>query len=148
VFRSRCAELYARRVQQTACLRFVNSVLLGTAESWNGPYDTGHLRLCADCRELFREIRSLQVRLPAQLPGTLLGWWPAGAYRTARDGAQRSRADGPAGGGRQQQVPGRSAAGGRRPRRGRRARGHAVTARRLAAAVLVLLLPLALAVLR
>ncbi|BCM70719.1 MULTISPECIES: RNA polymerase sigma factor [Streptomyces] len=146
MFRRRCAELYAQRVEQTACLRFVNSVLLGPGESWNGPYDTGHLRLCADCRELFRELRGLQARLPVHLPRRLLGWWPAGAYHTAKDASPRPRAGGarpaPAGAG-QRRVPGPRAAHGRRTRRGRRPRGRAVPAGLLAAAALVLLVSLA-----
>ncbi|CAL9337290.1 RNA polymerase sigma factor [Streptomyces sp. enrichment culture] len=161
--RSRCAELYARRVRQTACLRFVDSVLLGSAESYNGPYDTGHLRLCADCRELFRELRSHHLRLPVQLPEGLLGWWPAGAYRTAKEAAPRSRTaeethspsraarDTAPGSRAEQQGPagsGPAATGRRRTRRGRRARVRPVGPGLLAAAVLGLVLALALAVWR
>ncbi|MCE0446438.1 hypothetical protein LT493_22380 [Streptomyces tricolor] len=143
MFRRRCAELYAQRVEQTACLRFVNSVLLGPGESWDGPYDTGHLRLCADCRELFRELRGLQARLPVHLPRRLLGWWPAGAYHTAKDASPRPRAGGGAAG------PGRrgTAAGPRPACRTRQAHAAGTPAPRargpppgsLAAAALVLL---------
>ncbi|MEV6395475.1 carbohydrate-binding protein [Streptomyces sp. NPDC051907] len=88
------AGLYLDRLGMQQCSDILRA-LAADPEAELDAAGADHLRVCAGCQGVYRDLAQLDSRLDAQLPGHLLGWWPGQAYLRAKESTSTPLADPP-----------------------------------------------------
>lgn len=81
--REACTELYLERLELPDCRDTIKRLSM-RPDAPPAAQSAAHLRACAACMSVYKDIAQLDSQLEGQLPARLLGWWTGQQYLRAK----------------------------------------------------------------